>query len=241
MKLSVIVPAFNEEKLIGLSLKKIQEAAAVFSRLGWSNEIIVCDNNSTDRTAEIAQTAGAVVVFEVVNQISRARNRGAAAATGDWLLFIDADSFPSPELFQEVEAAMQSGKCVGGGATVKMDQRHDISDWMVGVWNLISRMKGWAAGSFVFCEAKAFRELGGFSLELYAAEEIEFSRRLRQLARRDKKKVVILHRHPLVTSARKVHLYSKGEHLRLIGRTLLRRGRNLTDRSACTTWYDGRR
>jgi len=59
--------------------------------------MIVCDNNSTDRTAEIARAAGAIVVYEPVNQIARRRNCGAAAATGDWLIFVDADSIRAPD------------------------------------------------------------------------------------------------------------------------------------------------
>jgi len=116
-----------------------------------------------------------------------------------------------------------------------------ISNAVVRLWNGLSRWKRWAAGSFVFCEAATFRRLGGFSLELYASEEIEFSERLKQLARQSGRSVVILHRHPLVTSARKVHLYSKAEHLRFLARTVLCFGRTLKTRDACPTWYDGRR
>jgi len=50
------------------------------------------------------------VVFEPHNQISRARNRGAAAATGQWLLFVDADSTPSPELLADLREAIDSGE-----------------------------------------------------------------------------------------------------------------------------------
>ncbi len=81
MRISVVVPAFNEERLLGATLEAIRTAARAFDdRGGW--ELIVCDNNSTDRTAGIARAAGARVVFEPHNQISRARNRGAAAASG---------------------------------------------------------------------------------------------------------------------------------------------------------------
>jgi len=83
VKISIVVPAFNEEKLLGDSLARMKSAADVFGRRGWETELVVCDNNSTDRTAEIARGAGALIVFEPVNQIARARNRGAAAATGD--------------------------------------------------------------------------------------------------------------------------------------------------------------
>jgi len=79
--ISVVVPAFNEERLLAATLDSIKAAAQAFDGSGgW--ELIVCDNNSTDRTAGIAHAAGARVVFEPHNQISRARNRGAAAAAG---------------------------------------------------------------------------------------------------------------------------------------------------------------
>jgi glycosyltransferase involved in cell wall biosynthesis len=99
VKISIIIPAFNEERLLGASLRQIKAAAGAFTARGWEVELIVCDNNSTDRTSEIAYAAGADVVFEPVNQIARARNSGAAAASGDWFIFVDADSHPRAELF----------------------------------------------------------------------------------------------------------------------------------------------
>ena len=102
MKISIIVPAFNEEQFLGKSLAQIKAAASALANTGWGTELIVCDNNSTDRTAEIARAAGANVVFEPVNQISRARNSGATAATGDWLVFVDADSYPSAGVFADM-------------------------------------------------------------------------------------------------------------------------------------------
>jgi hypothetical protein len=97
------------------------------------------------------------------------------------------------------------------------------------------------AGSFIFCQSQAFREIGGFSKELFASEEIDLSKRLKKLARKRGKKIVILTRHPLLTSARKLHLYSVREHLRVILRMTFSGGRSLTKREACHTWYDGRR
>ena len=116
MKISIIVPAFNEEKLLRASLQSINASSSAFHARGWETELIVCDNNSTDRTAEIARAEGARVVFEPINQIARARNCGANAATGNWLLFIDADSQPSSELFADVADAIESGKYIAGGA-----------------------------------------------------------------------------------------------------------------------------
>jgi glycosyltransferase involved in cell wall biosynthesis len=72
MKISVVVPAFNEERLLPATLAGTRAGMQAFGERGWSSELIVCDNNSTDRTAEIARAAGARVVFEAVTQISRA-------------------------------------------------------------------------------------------------------------------------------------------------------------------------
>ena len=237
MKVSVVVPAFNEERLLAGSLAAIREAMTVFENA----ELIVCDNNSTDRTAEIARAAGATVVFEPVNQIARARNRGASAAGGEWILFVDADSYPSVELFREALDAMRSARVVAGGATVSLDTRDAVIRFWVGFWNALSRTMRWAAGSFIFCQTAAFRSIGGFNEELFAGEEIDLSRRLKRLARAQGKRVVILHRHPLRTSDRKAWLYTKREYFVFMLKTLLLAGRPLRDRKACYAWYDGRR
>jgi cellulose synthase/poly-beta-1,6-N-acetylglucosamine synthase-like glycosyltransferase len=180
-------------------------------------------------------------VFEPVNQIARARNAGAAAAKGDWLVFVDADSYPSFELLSDALHEMKSGACLGGGATVGFATRDPLVWLFMALWNRLSRTLRWAAGSFIFCEAAAFREIGGFSEQLYASEEIDLSRRLKRLARRRGRTVVILHRHPLRTSDRKARLYTLREHLVFFCKLVFQRGRLLRDRDACHIWYDGRR
>jgi len=241
LKISIIIPAFNEEKLIGETIQAINAASKAFTSRGWGTELIVCDNNSKDKTREIAQAAGAKVVFEPINQIARARNSGAAAASGDWLLFVDADSRPSPELFAAVAEQMDSGTCVAGGSTVKLEGHYPMGNCVVSFWNLISRTLKWVAGSFIFCEAAAFRKIGGFSNDLFAAEELDLSRRLKRFARKTGKRIVILTRHPLITSARKMHLYTPREHFLFLCKTVLVGGRTLKSRAECPTWYDGRR
>jgi glycosyltransferase involved in cell wall biosynthesis len=241
VKVSIVVPAFNEERLLASTLESIRQASGIFRARGWECEVIVCDNNSTDHTAEIARQSGATVVSEPVNQISRARNTGAANAKGDWLIFVDADSRPSPNLFAAAADAMQDGHCIGGGATVAFDTSDRIARFWLVLWNSFSRLMTWGAGSFVFCDAWAFRALGGFSQSFYAGEEIDFFRRLKRLARRERRSVVILHRHPLLTSDRKVRLYKWHEHLVFLLRTLFSAGRTLHKREECFVWYDGRR
>jgi glycosyltransferase involved in cell wall biosynthesis len=241
LKISIIIPSYNEERLLGQTLREVQTSLHAFTSLGWSTELIVCDNNSTDRTAEIARAAGAAVVFEPVNQIARARNRGAQAATGNWLVFIDADSHPSTALMQDVAAAIGSGCCLAGGATVRLEDGYPVANFFTGFWSLLSRTRRLLAGSFIFCEAQAFRKIGGFSQEMFAGEELDLSARLQQLSRETGRELIILHRHPLVTSARKVRLYSGWELLWFFLRAAVRQKATLSSRAACHPWYDGRR
>lgn len=169
MRASVIVPAFNEERGLAASLRGIRQAMEVFDVAGWSSELIVCDNSSTDRTSAIAREDGAQIVFEAINQISRARNTGAARATGGWLIFVDAGSHPSRELFADVLRVLRDGRCIAGGSTIYFDTPGRLVAFLGWSWNVIGRCARWVAGSFVFCEAAAFREAGGFSQELYVA------------------------------------------------------------------------
>lgn len=241
MLISVIVPAFNEERLLGESLRHVREAMTAFARRGWQAELIVCDNNSTDRTAEVARAAGAQVIFEPVNQIGRARNRGASAATGDWLIFIDADTHPSAALFDDVAAQIATGQCLAGGCTIRLEAGYPTGNLITALWNRVSRTFRLMAGSFIFCDAAAFRKLGGFNTDLFASEEIELSKRLKKLARAERKRIVILHRHPILTSARKMHLYSAREHFLFMTKTIFTGGKTLKSAEASHIWYDGRR
>jgi glycosyltransferase involved in cell wall biosynthesis len=241
VRVSIVIPAYNEERLLPESLASIRNATAAFDAAGWAHELIVCDNNSTDRTAEIAAAAGTLVVFESVNQIGRARNRGASRATGDWLLFVDADSFPTRALFADVVRVIRNGKCLAGGSTIYVTDVSGPVRIMLAFWNVWSRVLKWAAGSFIFCEAAAFRDVGGFSEEWYAAEEIDLFRRLKRLARRSGRRIEILHRYPLHTSGRKAHLYTLREGLRFYLRTIVTGGRTLRSAREAHLWYDGRR
>jgi glycosyltransferase involved in cell wall biosynthesis len=241
VRVSVIVPAFNEERLLAATLGSIRDATTAFDQQGWSSEVIVCDNNSTDRTSQIAVKAGAKVVFEPVNQIARARNTGAAHANGEWLIFVDADCYPTPELFADVAQAIRQGRCLAGGSTCSMEGTHPLMSCGVSIWNVLSRINKWAAGSFIFCEASTFREVGGFNQAMYAAEEIDLFRRLKRVARRKDRTIVVLHRYPLRTSDRKARLYTSWELLTFIARTIVSGGRTLRSAEECFAWYDGRR
>lgn len=241
MRLSIIIPAFNEAQLIERCLRSITDALTAHSASGVTGELIVADNNSTDSTACLAKQAGAQVVFEPVNQIGRARNAGAAVATGDWLLFLDADSVLSPELLGDILHVIKSKTHVGCGSTLSMP---GLPWWAYGIlrfWTQTSILLHWAAGALFVCRRDAFVEVGGFSQELYALEEIDLSKRIRKWGRQRNLEFTILTTHPLHTSPRKISLYSAREIAGQILRMLLNRRRTLTDKKHLSVWYDGRR
>ncbi len=241
MLISFVIPAFNEAQYIESCVKSILASVAACDVDAGEVEIVVTDNNSTDDTAERAAAAGAHVVAEPVNQISRARNTGAAACSGAWLIFIDADSELNSDLLADVLRLMAAGKEAGCGSLFSMGQQPFWPRRLLSLWSWLSVRCSWAAGSFIACRRDAFEELGGFSLELFAAEEIEFSRRLKRWAKARKLGFSILTEHPLHTSDRKLHIYGAGVIVRQLVRLVIRPRSTLRNPDGLPLWYSGHR
>jgi glycosyltransferase involved in cell wall biosynthesis len=241
MLLSIVIPAFNESRLIEHTLQSVAASVAANATPGFTFEVIVVDNNSTDNTAELARQSGARVVFEPINQIGRARNAGAAQATGDWLLFLDADSLISPGLLADILQMIESGRYVGCGSTLSMEGLPWWANLTLRLWTGTSILCRWAAGALVVCRRDAFQEVGGFDQELYALDEIRLSKQLKWWGRHRGLQFMILTKHPLETSSRKVSLYSGREIARQIIRIFLLPKRTLHDKKQLSVWYDGRR
>ena len=157
--ISIIIPAYNEESLIAATLRAVRDSA---DAAGEPYEIIVADDGSTDRTAEIARAEGAHVVSVHVRQIAAARNAGARAAKGDLLMFVDADTLVSPAVIRGAIRAVRAG-AVGGGSAAQTDSNDPrwgpplmvFASWLM-------RTLGWAAGCFMFVRSDVFQRVGGF-------------------------------------------------------------------------------
>jgi glycosyltransferase involved in cell wall biosynthesis len=182
VQLSVIVPAYNEAAWLPETLAQLERAARS-SRLPV--ELIVVDNGSTDRTAEIARARGALVVPEPQRAgVGHARNAGAAAARGDVFVFADADALlPEPALFR-VGSAMADPACIGGA----FDTDYRPRRWAIAVylrfWRAVGLSFRMAQGACQFCSREAFEALGGYDERQWMGEDVELWWRLRRLAGR---------------------------------------------------------
>ena len=231
---SVIIPAYNEEQWLPNTLTALREAMGSLTLQG---EVIVVDNNSTDRTPQIAREENARVVFEPVNQISKARNAGARIAQGRYLIFIDADTIVLPALLQTALDNLSGGRCCGGGSLVDFDKPlQPLARKALDLWNWVSLQFGFAAGCFIYCLREGFEAVGGFSQKVYAGEEIWFSNRLQSWGYRKQKDFRIITSPRVVTSSRKLEWYSPVQ----LGLTILMATIfpfSLRFRNACSVWY----
>jgi glycosyltransferase involved in cell wall biosynthesis len=232
---SVIIPAYNEEVLLPKTLISLKSAMTNVLQPG---EIIVVDNNSTDKTAEIAEKHGAKIVFEPFRQIARARNSGAKAARSTFLIFLDADTILPLPLLKKALMLLENGTHCGGGSVLNFDSDLPfLADKLVKFWNWLSRTNKLAAGSFIFCLAKGFFETGGFDEKTYAGEEINLSRRLKRWGRKHGLLFTILEDIPVITSGRKFHWYSSIQVVLILFLfTVYPFG--LRSRSFCRFWYN---
>ena len=228
--LSFIVPAYNEELELPATIRAIQFAAK-----DRQYEIVVVDDASTDATAKIARDAGAKVVSINRRQIAAARTAGANAASGDILFFVDADTHINQKHVSGAIAALQNGFAGGGaqiavGGTIPLWSRVFIKTFCLFYFAL-----NFAAGAFLFTTRKNFGKVGGFDETLFIGEEVHFSLALRKLGR-----FKIL-REPIVTSGRKLRMYSAGEILGNAFRVIIRGPRAARSREGLHIWYDGKR
>jgi cellulose synthase/poly-beta-1,6-N-acetylglucosamine synthase-like glycosyltransferase len=230
--ISFVVPAHNEELLLGRTLAAIHAAAR---RVGRPYEVIVADDDSTDRTAAVAVEHGARVVAVRHRQIAATRNAGARSAIGDVLVFVDADTIVNAAVVSASLSALEAG-AVGGGASMRLDGRIPwYGRLLTFIVLTVMRAACLAAGCYLFCRRAAFDAAGGFDERLFATEEIALSRALQRHGR-----MVIL-REAVETSGRKLRTYSGWEILRLLA-TLATSGRRaLRSRRHLDLWYGARR
>jgi glycosyltransferase involved in cell wall biosynthesis len=189
--ISIIIPTLNEEKIIESTLQTLA------ATLTLPHEVIVSDGGSSDRTAELAgRYANSVVVFSGAGRqtIGEGRNDGARAATGGFLVFLDADCIiPEPDRFfaQALAHFARDPGLVGLTAYLNVFPADEtLGDKLVaGIANLGLRVannllkRGAAQGEFQMIRGEAFAQVGGYRADLIAFEDTDMFRRLSRIGR----------------------------------------------------------
>ncbi len=201
---SIVIPAYDEEQYLPHCLDAIDRAAA---QLGEAVEVIVVDNESRDRTAEIARERGARVVRVGEKCLSVIRNRGAAEATGKYLAFIDADSIMSSNMLAAIKRVLDSGRYVGGGVANVSTDRYSLG-MFVSALALIPLVLWYRVSAVMFYTTpEAFHAIGGYNEQLLAVEDLDFGRRLKRYGKTRGQRYKNLFRGRVVSSARKADEY----------------------------------
>jgi SAM-dependent methyltransferase len=173
-RVSIIIPARNEEHLLAGTLSA---ALAPAARLGPAQaEVLVVDNDSTDRTREVAAGHGACVRVLSSNRrgAACARNDGARAARGHVLVFVDADTLVPPDALERVaEHCERHGAGAGITALGDRDGGRWAAAWWA-TWNAVRRLpmaRAKAMPAFMFCTRDVFDRFGPFDEAVEIGEE----------------------------------------------------------------------
>ncbi len=201
---SVIIPAFNEAGYIAGTLGRVRAAQQRLTAVADADvQTLVVDNASTDRTAELAQNAGATVVYEAEHNIARVRNAGAAVAGHDVLVFLDADTLIPPELLIRIVRVMADPICLGGAVDcLHQSNRLSVRAYLK-FWRFIGLIGGMAQGGCQFCRRSVFRELGGYNETWYMGEDVDFYWRMKRLARRRRLRTSFIRELQVIPSPRR--------------------------------------
>jgi glycosyltransferase involved in cell wall biosynthesis len=176
-EISVIIPARNEEKSIGICLTGLRSSALPMDRL----EVILVDNGSTDKTIEVARQVTGLplkILTKPGVRIGGVRNAGAAVATGEYLAFIDADCVPPPDwLPTALRLIRQHGGIIGGPYGVP-----EQYSWVARVWadheaRKYNGPKSFVHGANMVVRRSDFLALSGFDAMLETNEDYEFCQR----------------------------------------------------------------
>jgi glycosyltransferase involved in cell wall biosynthesis len=199
VRFSVIVPAHNEAGWLARTLASISTAGA---RVDGTVEVVVVANRCTDDTVVIAAAANAVVIESPARNLAAVRNAGAAVATGDTIVTIDADCVMSPTALLAVEDLLDSGKYVGGGTKVRPERSSVGIRATYALMEVITFVMRVSGGMF-WCARRDYEAIGGFDERLLIAEDLDFARRLRERGRRTGRRFTKLRSAPMLASTRK--------------------------------------
>jgi rSAM/selenodomain-associated transferase 2 len=172
MKLSVVIPTYNEEKVIADTIKTVQEIGGEHL-----HEILVVDRNSTDKTFSKAEAVGAKVIKAPAKGRAAQMNYGAEQAEGEVLYFLHADSKPPTHFDRRIIQAVSRG-FETGCFRLAFDENHFMLDFYA--WCTRFDIDAFRFGDqSLFIERSVFFELGGFKEDHLVMEDNEMVRRIK--------------------------------------------------------------
>jgi glycosyltransferase involved in cell wall biosynthesis len=241
-RFSLIIPAYNEEAYLPHLLDTVNAARQRYADGAEAIEVIVADNTSTDATAHVARSRGCRVVQEHQRLIAAVRNRGARAANGQVLVFVDADTRIHPDTFNAIDRTLSTGKVIAGATGVKMERVSlGIAISFIVVVSMV-----WLTGmdtGVVFCRREDFDAVGGYNEGRLFAEDVQLLLDLKQLGRSKGQKLVRIRSAKAICSTRKFDELGEWHYLKMLGRLLygLIFSRRSVDKYARAYWYGNQR
>jgi len=205
-KVSVIIPAKNEESYIKSGLSAISVAKSEFNKHYPNSavEVILADNCSTDKTVEVCYGLVDKIITTDAHSIAGVRNAGAAAATGEILIFIDADSQMHYNTFVYIYELLANTDISAGCPEVLADCKLNYMwSFCLKLLNLYFKIIN-SGGGLYFCRVEDFKAIGGFNENLYAGEDLDFVKRIKKQLKTSGFRFKAVGSIPILTSMRKL-------------------------------------
>ena len=182
--ISVVIPAYNEERFLPDTLESLAKARFHFEKTtGHEMEVIVVNNNSTDNTTAVAESLGARVIHHEERNIAGVRNAGILQGRFEIIITIDADCTVEPEFLVECWDYMQEEDIIGGCLGLKVTSDRFVVKVMAAVLQFFAFVTTGIHGA-VFCfEKSAARQVKGFPEQKLIAEDSAFAIRMRKYAK----------------------------------------------------------
>lgn len=218
-RFSLVIPAYNEERLLPALLQTITAARERYRFGADAVQVIVADNASTDSTAAVAESFGCEVVRVEERCIATVRNGGARNAVGEVLAFVDADSEIHPDTFNAIEDALDTGRVVAGATGVRLDR---MSPGIAATYALLMPFV-WAMRmdtGVVFCRREDFKTIGGYDERRSFGEDVQLLFDLKRAGREHGQKLTRLRSVKAVTSTRKFDTFGDWHYFTELRRLL---------------------
>jgi glycosyltransferase involved in cell wall biosynthesis len=178
VRISYVVPAFNEQAFIATTLQRIHQ----YTPREWGYEIIVVDHGSTDGTVALAQAGGARVLQHRGGTVGELRNIGVRQASGEYIIFIDADVFLTARWARHIDEAFDLLKERPESITGSWYGLPSHPSWLERWWfgPLVHQANSHINSGHLIVTRRYFERLGGFDPAFETGEDFEFSMRVKR-------------------------------------------------------------